>query len=44
MEILLVLETTSDFTRTQERVFLKNFYQAEEDYNALDYDRERNFF
>jgi hypothetical protein len=37
MEILLILESASDFTRSAERVFMKHFFQDGEGYDGLDH-------
>lgn len=44
MEVLLILEGQSDITRSQERVFMKYFFNEDENYDELDYGRVRNFY
>lgn len=44
IDVMLLLETQSDFSGTSEKVFRKLFFSAEEGYADVDYPYKRNFF
>ena len=44
MEVLLILESQSDITRSQERVFYKYFFNEGDNFDELDHQRYQNFF
>lgn len=44
MQIIVNLESATDFTRSQGRVFLKYFFNSEEDYTDIDTPSKRNFY
>jgi len=43
-EVLLLLENSSEFQRTTERVWQKYFFDRDNNYEDIDSNRIRNFF
>jgi hypothetical protein len=44
IDVMLLLETQSDFSGSTEKIFRKLFFSAEENYDNVDYPYKRNFF